>query len=96
MEEVPALCSWALSYTGVLASVHRNSRRWLNFQEFCELVVKTVDILKLAIVALSVVVQVRAYPACLKPLFALAPLYFRFPQLEDLSMRSEEQMDFSS
>lgn len=39
----------AVSYIGVLTAVHRNSGRLLNFQEFCEQLVRTTDTLKLAV-----------------------------------------------
>lgn len=44
------------------------------FQEFCELVATTIDILKLAFVAMSEVVQIRVHLACWISLSLLPPV----------------------
>ena len=54
----------------------------------------TIRILKLVIVAVSVIVQIRIYPTCLIPLSPFVSLYCPFPHLEYLSLWPEGWMEF--
>lgn len=75
----------AVSHIRVLAPVNTNSGRLLNFQEFCELIVRSTDTLKLAVQQSSngtdrgvSCLFDTTFPSCLL-------LHFHFPQLEDFS-----------
>lgn len=83
----------AVSHIRVLAPVDTNSGRLLNFQEFCELIVRSTTLWSW-LCSSPVMVQIGVYPACLIPLFPLASCYIFIFHNRRISLGFEEHMDF--